>query len=130
MPTTADNEKNSKSSNIADSGASSAVEDESPSTPFETEMTREPTFEPIRAQKSETGTRPGSMKEMSRTRSQNGYGCDDDQEQEDIERAGGDKDEFEVTWENGDLDPLNPRSLGLAKKWSIVIIVSMASLCV
>ena len=36
---------------------------------------------------------------------------------------------FEVQWD-GDHDPLNPRSFSTAKKWLIVVIVSMSSTCV
>jgi hypothetical protein len=36
---------------------------------------------------------------------------------------------FEVGWD-GDVDPLNPRSLGRARKWIVVLIVSATSLCV
>ncbi|KAH0229847.1 MFS general substrate transporter, partial [Aureobasidium melanogenum] len=38
--------------------------------------------------------------------------------------------EFEVTWDGGDDDPMNPRSMAYARKWIIVIIVSASSLCV
>ena len=34
-----------------------------------------------------------------------------------------------VTWD-GDYDPMNPRSMGIARKWLIVLIVSTSSLCV
>lgn len=37
--------------------------------------------------------------------------------------------EFEVTWD-GDDDPMNPKSMPYARKWSIVIILSLSSLCV
>ena len=36
---------------------------------------------------------------------------------------------FEVQWD-GDNDPMNPRSMGRARKWVIVLIVSASSLCV
>ncbi|KAH9886328.1 major facilitator superfamily domain-containing protein [Xylariomycetidae sp. FL2044] len=39
------------------------------------------------------------------------------------------QDPFEVQWD-GDDDPLSPRSMPLARKWLIVIIVGMGSLCV
>ena len=49
---------------------------------------------------------------------------------QDPEKADGSTEEtFEVTWD-GDDDPLNPRSFGHARKWVIVLIVSMSSLCV
>jgi hypothetical protein len=77
----------------------------------------------------------GSMRSISRTRSHNGYGCDDNEENtEDIGdlEVGNvvDKDPFEVHWEGGDEDEMNPRSMGLARKWLVVIIVSASSLCV
>jgi hypothetical protein len=78
-----------------------------------------------------------SIRSMSRVRSNNGYGCDDaqDSSQEtigDVEKAGGqaEKDPFEVHWEGGDSDPMNPRSRSMGRKWLIVIIVSASSLCV
>ncbi|KLP07502.1 Uncharacterized protein LW94_3226 [Fusarium fujikuroi] len=37
---------------------------------------------------------------------------------------------FEVEWENGDQDPLCPRSFGKWRKWVIVFVISFASLCV
>ena len=39
------------------------------------------------------------------------------------------KEDFEVRWDD-DHDPLNPRSMGTARKWIIVIILSTSSLCV
>lgn len=76
-----------------------------------------------------------SLRSISRTRSHNGYGCDDNDEdttegEGDVEGGAVEKDPFEVRWENGDNDPLNPRSLTLARKWLVVIIVSASSLCV
>jgi multidrug resistance protein len=83
--------------------------------------------------------RNSSQRSMSRTRSQNGYGCDDNLEdtEEDVNggteaqnRTNTDKDPFEVHWDDGDNDPMNPRSLTLVRKWIVVIIVSLSSLCV
>ena len=37
--------------------------------------------------------------------------------------------EFEVRWD-GEEDPMNPRNLGLGRKWMIVLVVSMGSTCV
>ncbi|TVY24708.1 Efflux pump [Lachnellula hyalina] len=79
------------------------------------------------------GQRPSSIhRTITHTRSNNGYGCaEEDGSSEDIEAVGVvEKDPWEVHWEGGDSDPLNPRSLSTAKKWVIVIIVSMSSLCV
>jgi hypothetical protein len=44
--------------------------------------------------------------------------------------AAPEKDPYEVRWEDGDNDPLNPRSRSMAKKWLVVLIVSASSLCV
>lgn len=77
--------------------------------------------------------RPGSLHHtISHTRSNNGYGCcEGDASSEDVEAAGVvEKDPWEVHWDGGDSDPLNPRSFAKARKWVIVIIVSMSSLCV
>ena len=79
-----------------------------------------------------------SLRSLSRTRSNNGYGCDDGYEEEGaVESANGaaagtipEKDPWEVRWENGDEDPGNPRSMSYGKKWFIVIIVSASSCCV
>jgi hypothetical protein len=82
------------------------------------------------------GNTATSLRSISRTRSNNGYGCDD--VEEDTKEGAGDieggaavqKDPFEVHWDGGDNDPMNPRSLSMAKKWVIVLIVSASSLCV
>ncbi|KAE8445120.1 hypothetical protein EG329_013722 [Mollisiaceae sp. DMI_Dod_QoI] len=88
--------------------------------------------------RSNSRARGGSMslRSVSRIRSNNGYGCDDhddDTEQGEMGDAEGgvaEKDPFEVRWENGDQDPMCPRSMSLARKWLVVIIVSASSLCV
>ncbi|KAH6678831.1 major facilitator superfamily transporter [Plectosphaerella plurivora] len=99
-------------------------------------------FEPIRTRN--TNVRPGSKagsvsRTISRTRSQNGYSCDDypgDNSDEDT-AAGSpgaqtpeDKDPFEVGFDGGNADPMCPRSMGTGRKWLIVSIVSGASFCV
>ncbi|KFY01606.1 hypothetical protein O988_02651, partial [Pseudogymnoascus sp. VKM F-3808] len=60
---------------------------------------------------------------VARTRSQNGYGCDDieavDAEPKD--------DPFLVGWDGGDADPLSPRSRSGFQKWTIVLINSVAA---
>jgi hypothetical protein len=38
--------------------------------------------------------------------------------------------DFLVKWDGGDADPLNPRSEGKLRKWLIVLVISMSSLCV
>jgi hypothetical protein len=77
---------------------------------------------------------PTSLRSISRTRSNNGYGCDDPASEEsggDVEgNAVAEKDLFEVKWDGGDKDPKNPRSMAFGRKWVVVIIVSASSLCV
>jgi hypothetical protein len=71
---------------------------------------------------------------MSRQRSHNYWSCDEnidnDGEDEDRERGEEEKDPFEVGWENGENDPMNPRSKSKTAKWAIVLICSVASFCV
>lgn len=65
---------------------------------------------------------------ISRVLSQNGYGCDT--EDEEATAASQADDPFVVGWDGGDADPMNPRSRSLGRKWLIVIINSSAALCV
>ncbi len=81
-----------------------------------------------------------------RSRSNNGWGVDalEPEDLADLDLAGDDrashlengspaqdeKDPFEVGWDDGDNDPLNPRSMPLWRKWSIIIITSFGSFCV
>lgn len=75
---------------------------------------------------------------VSRTRSNNGYGCDGGIEDAVVAVSGIDpegravavNDPFEVHWDGGDRDPMNPRSRSKARKWVVVLIVSASSLCV
>ena len=71
---------------------------------------------------------------MSRQRSHNYWSCDEnidnDGEDEDREQGEEEKDPFEVGWQNGEKDPMNPRSKSKIAKWAIVLICSLASLCV
>ncbi|KAJ4263932.1 hypothetical protein NW762_005970 [Fusarium torreyae] len=88
----------------------------------------EPTFAPIQSTAQATRTHSRASVNLYRTQSQNGYGCDPPQNEpsdDDLE-----KDPFEVVWENGDNDPLCPRSFNKMRKWVIVFIVSFASFCV
>lgn len=88
-----------------------------------------------------------SLSSLSRKRSQNGFGVDDfdcrcdegssrseespkDEEDGEAGRAVREKGPFEVGWVGGDNDPLNPRSFHIVRKWTIVLIVSLASICV
>lgn len=90
-------------------------------------------FAPINSN-TNNGRRPSTSATLSRTRSQNGYSCDvdggeDDDDQQQIETPP-EKDPFEVGWDDGDNDPLCPRSFNTGRRWLIVVIVSMASFCV
>lgn len=98
-------------------------------------------FEPIAASGEGTPSRPNTLgrnrtgqsarSSISRTRTHNGYGCDDNEDSgQDVEAGVSEKDPFDVVWEGGDADPLNPRSMKLARKWLVVLIVSASSLCV
>ncbi|KOS17271.1 putative drug/proton antiporter [Escovopsis weberi] len=40
------------------------------------------------------------------------------------------KDSYEVSWDDGDNDPLNPRSFSTARKWFIVFVTAIGSLAV
>jgi hypothetical protein len=80
--------------------------------------------------------RPTSTQSLHRSRSNNGYGCDEPEDGADaaVNNMGdgrqSEKDPFEVGWEGGESDPMNPRSMSNARKWLIVLIVSASSLCV
>ena len=77
-------------------------------------------------------------REVSRTRSNNGYGVDDLDEYLESEEpmdpepgnSSAEKDPFEVVWDDGDADPSNPRSMPLWRKWLIVCVTSFGSFCV
>lgn len=117
--------------------------DEKSTNPDDSGLSNQPTqeFAPIKTatagplSKQATGGsgRPGSGSGVSRVRSNNGYGCDegdsDDGAPPDVESAAR-KDPFEVQWDGGESDPMNPRSMAYAKKWLIVIVVSASSFCV
>ncbi|UNI22583.1 hypothetical protein JDV02_008459 [Purpureocillium takamizusanense] len=100
---------------------------------------------------SSTSTTATVRRSLHRTRSQNGYGVSDGpssdsdgqgeaaasaaaaaaaSENSGGGRPGSEKDPFEVGWDNGDEDPLCPRSFSKARKWLILFIVSHVSLCV
>lgn len=82
-----------------------------------------------------------SARSLSHIRSNNGYGVDDgDESNSDLAEgdaeagaASGErpeKDPWEVRWDGGDSDRLNPRSMSHMRKWCVVVIVSLSSLCV
>lgn len=100
----------------------------------------EPRFEPIRT---ETLSKPTSRRSslsrsnLSRIGSQNGYGVSDEPAadgewpvDDEAQTNRPEKDPFEVSWDNGDNDPLCPRSFAKPRKWVIVAIVALASFCV
>ncbi len=55
---------------------------------------------------------------------ENEDGCDNE--------GGGEEEDqsVEVTWDDGEKDPENPRSMHKARRWLIVIVVSMGAFCV
>lgn len=83
-------------------------------------------------------TRSGPTDSMYRVRSQNGYSVAEDETPEattdndggEAQRNNNEKDPYEVVWDDGDNDPLCPRSFSKARKWLITFIVSHVSLCV
>ncbi|CAG8978441.1 hypothetical protein HYALB_00012608 [Hymenoscyphus albidus] len=91
---------------------------------------------PTKTPRQDPLSRHSTHKSLDRSRSHNGYGCGDLEEDTLDERKGdyggegrSEKDPFEVLWD-GDHDPLNPRSFTMARKWGIVLIVSASSMCV
>ncbi|OAA51889.1 Major facilitator superfamily domain, general substrate transporter [Metarhizium rileyi] len=86
-----------------------------------------------------TLSRASQTRALDRTRSQNGYGVDDEIEpapadggeaHKETASPGGSKDPYQVGWDGGDNDPLCPRSFSKARKWLITFVVSHVSLCV
>jgi hypothetical protein len=75
-------------------------------------------------------------KSLRLTKSHRSYGGEDgyscfQEDDSDPNNAGDAADEpFLVTWDGGDADPLNPRSMTNARRWAITLIVSASSLCV
>lgn len=79
----------------------------------------------------ETTSSARSSTGMDRVRSQNGYGVADEQRGDGAVEAGpSEKDPYEVGWDDGDNDPLCPRSFNKARKWLIVLICAGGSLTV
>ncbi|RSL48609.1 hypothetical protein CEP53_009473 [Fusarium sp. AF-6] len=88
-----------------------------------------PAFAPIQSARSRISkTQSRTEGALQNIRSHNGYSCDPDEDSQQTDET--EKDPFEVRFENGDEDPLCPRSFGKARKWIIVFIVSFASFCV
>ncbi|KAI0138886.1 MFS general substrate transporter [Xylariaceae sp. FL1272] len=67
--------------------------------------------------------------ELGIVRSQNGHGCADLPDDYELHPPRPKGDPFEVSFD-GDDDPLNPRSMNLARKWILVVLVGLGSLCV
>ncbi|KAI0403017.1 major facilitator superfamily domain-containing protein [Xylaria palmicola] len=74
----------------------------------------------------DTESRSDATVELGPVRSQNGHGCAD---LSDLDEDGNGNDPFEVSF-SGDDDPMNPRSMSIARKWLLVYIVGSGSLCV
>ncbi|KAK1579773.1 major facilitator superfamily transporter [Colletotrichum navitas] len=94
-------------------------------------------FEPIRTGTiSSASTRSARRsRSLSRSRSHNGYSCDDYEHRDDSPQGQGgaaekEVDPYEVAFDGGDSDPMCPRSMGKFRKWLVVSIVSCASFCV
>ena len=93
------------------------------------------TFAPIRSRPDEThlSRHHSASHSLNRARSQNGYSCNEEESLSSEELPAPpdpEKDPFEVGFENGDADPMCPRSMNKLRKWIIVAIVSQASFCV
>lgn len=91
-------------------------------------------FTPIRLDRERTAaghSRTTTTVALAHSWSQNGYSCDPVLDpDESSEDDGPEKDSFVVGWDQGSRDPLCPRRFNTMRKWIIVSIVSMASLCV
>lgn len=85
--------------------------------------------------------RRGSVDSISTLRSNNGWGCDDVEANNQPAQSPANQpaaaaadeniaDPFEVGWDGGDSDPLCPRSFPLWRKWLIIAITSIGSFCV
>jgi hypothetical protein len=104
-------------------------------------LSSETGFEPIRSPADQRRLSIRTTSTLRRERSNNGYGCDDvEDEGADTGNDGSgvradganaeERDPFEVGWEGGDSDPLCPRSFPAWRKWLIVAITSVGSFCV
>uniref|UniRef100_A0A8H7NQ59 Major facilitator superfamily (MFS) profile domain-containing protein n=1 Tax=Bionectria ochroleuca TaxID=29856 RepID=A0A8H7NQ59_BIOOC len=91
-------------------------------------------FTPIRLERERTAaghSRTTTTEALAHSWSQNGYSCDPVLDpDESSEDDGPEKNDFVVGWDQGSQDPLCPRRFNTMRKWIIVSIVSMASLCV
>lgn len=82
------------------------------------------------AQHDQPPSREPLSRTVSRARSQNGYGVEEQDAAQDVEAQEKVpvKDPFEVVWDGGDDDPLCPRSFSKMRKWLIVTIAANVSL--
>jgi len=63
---------------------------------------------------------------------EDGYTCFNEQDAapNNSTRVTGADEPFLVSWDGGEADPANPRSMSSARRWAITLIVSASSLCV
>lgn len=100
------------------------------------------TFEDLETHPTKNQKRPETLfptRSVVSTHSQRSYAAPDGytcfsedegtQPVDNIELGSNQDKEIIVTWDGED-DPKSPRSIGLARKWAIVIILSLSSLCV
>ncbi|VUC37055.1 unnamed protein product [Clonostachys rosea] len=87
-------------------------------------------FTPIRLERERTAVDRQRIEALAHCWSQNGYSCDPVRDPDESSEDGPEKNCFEVGWDQGSQDPLCPRRFHTMRKWIIVSIVSMASLCV
>ncbi|KAA8635154.1 hypothetical protein SMACR_06112 [Sordaria macrospora] len=129
-----------KEKDLDSSSASSQTEDDIGFAPISTR----PQSQPHQPRPLSRQSHKSTLSHISRSRSNNGFGVDDledeaekeeeaDEEAAAREGAGETVDEekrFEVGWEGGDSDPLNPRSLATWRKWIIIGVLSVGSFAV
>ncbi|KAL0469944.1 major facilitator superfamily domain-containing protein [Neurospora intermedia] len=137
-------EQNEKENDSDSASSSSQTEDDIGFAPISTHQTQPPhQTRPMSRQSHNT-----TFSHISRSRSNNGFGVDDLEDEAEKEEEGADaeaaaarsgagetiKDEeekrFEVGWEGGDSDPLNPRSMPTWRKWIIIAVLSIGSFAV
>lgn len=101
----------------------------------------EKAFQPIKARGKRTEgagpgqastSRPNSLHTIRSYGDGHGYTCfsnDEEHQGPDSGQAQDPEKQFEVQWDGGS-DPMNPRSMSKPRKWLVLILVSMSSLCV
>jgi hypothetical protein len=108
------------------------IGDQSPETRTSTSNEKREDISPSHLNTTNGTDTPGETQAipLSRVRTHNGHGCDDNHEQTLVlSHKNAPKDPYEISWE-GDDDPMCPRSISVARKWAIVLTVGMGSLCV